>query len=644
MADSTAKKTLLFHYATQGAEQAARAHLQLKREMEDSRIAEQRLQAAGDEHKLSLIGQKEAVIAAARAKQDASAAAKQYAADIKKAKEGTDQAAESVSKWRDVAVKAFTAGGVLAGVGMITGAVKGLVSSIGELVERGVKYDALLKANKISIDAARDATSGLVSDTQLLTAANKISAFGLDIGAEKFAQMSKAAVIAAQSMGGDMTKAVDDLITGLSRGSVMILDNLGITLKLGEVNKEAALALGKTVDQLTDQEKKSALTSAAIDQLVKNTAGLELAQDGLGSAMARGKVAQENLNDEIGRTVASWQIWDKAVNALYATVYHTADALGLLESKFQRLARTMQIGAVVTNSFAQQHADALDKSEAALRQIMNGSDELEAKRRKRELQAMDDAQKAYDARGKKRTKQVKDEYDEQVKEMERFQKRQAQLDKLDVYVRDRSYSREQKQLKDDQKLKEAALQADIERSKKAARVKEEEIKQTERLAATVMQTTINGIIAARSGAEAFRNFLADRARALSAYAVGEAAAEFAKGWGKLGTTWGVPNPGAAAHFASAAGWLGLAGGAAIAGAALQTSGGGGGGGSYAPSASSGPSGSFGGGGGGGGSSDGGTKDGGVSHVTNVYVKGRTGVITRKDLKAFGAKIASGRAA
>ena len=47
-------------------------------------------------------------------------------------------------------------------------------------------------------------------------------------------------------MGQDATKSLDDLITALGRSSPMILDNLGLSVKLGEANEKYAQKLGKT--------------------------------------------------------------------------------------------------------------------------------------------------------------------------------------------------------------------------------------------------------------------------------------------------------------------------------------------------------------------------------------------------------------
>jgi len=86
---------------------------------------------------------------------------------------------------------------------------------------------------------------------------------------------------------------------GIKRASPMILDNLGITLKLGEANEAYAKSLGKTVDELTASEKSMAILNATLE--AGNTL-IEQAGKGARSAVDpydRLKTAMGNLGDTI---------------------------------------------------------------------------------------------------------------------------------------------------------------------------------------------------------------------------------------------------------------------------------------------------------------------------------------------------------
>lgn len=63
-----------------------------------------------------------------------------------------------------------------------------------------------------------------------------------------------------------MTEALDDIVTGLGRGSAQILDNLGIVVNQTEAQEKYAQSVGKTVEQLSEVEKKQALVNAVVAQ------------------------------------------------------------------------------------------------------------------------------------------------------------------------------------------------------------------------------------------------------------------------------------------------------------------------------------------------------------------------------------------
>jgi hypothetical protein len=86
--------------------------------------------------------------------------------------------------------------------------------------------------------------------------------------------LANTARVLGKAMGQDATKSLDDLITALGRSSPMILDNLGLTVKVGEANEAYARKLGKTADALTDGEKKLAFYEAAMEAARVKTAQL----------------------------------------------------------------------------------------------------------------------------------------------------------------------------------------------------------------------------------------------------------------------------------------------------------------------------------------------------------------------------------
>src|SRR5690606_1745971 len=78
-------------------------------------------------------------------------------------------------------------------------------------------------------------------------------------------EVARVATILGRAVGQDATKSVDDLTVALARQSPMILDNLGVKMNLTEATAQYAASLGKTVDALTEEERKLAFASAAME-------------------------------------------------------------------------------------------------------------------------------------------------------------------------------------------------------------------------------------------------------------------------------------------------------------------------------------------------------------------------------------------
>lgn len=70
--------------------------------------------------------------------------------------------------------------------------------------------------------------------------------------------------VQAQATGQSVEFLFNSLVSGIKRGSPLLIDNTGLVLKVGEANEQYAESIGKTVDQLTAQEKQIALLQATL--------------------------------------------------------------------------------------------------------------------------------------------------------------------------------------------------------------------------------------------------------------------------------------------------------------------------------------------------------------------------------------------
>lgn len=221
--------------------------------------------------------------------------------------------------------------GVLGKVGLALGAQQ-LVQfgidaiQVGAVAEQtATRFDSLAVAANTTGDALlkalRSASAGTISDLNLQLAANRAQLLGVASSAREFSTLMAIARDRAQQMGISTTQAFNDLITGLGRGSALILDNLGITVSVTEANATYAAQIGKNVAALTEQEQKQALINAVLTQ-------------GQASLNATGGAIESNAA-KIERLSAMWDNLKASIGgALADGILPTTDAVSGLIGAF----------------------------------------------------------------------------------------------------------------------------------------------------------------------------------------------------------------------------------------------------------------------------------------------------------------------
>jgi phosphoserine phosphatase len=140
------------------------------------------------------------------------------------------------------------------------------------VMQTAESFEMLLKHVGAAPDLLRQlqaASKGTISDMQLsatstlLAGAQGELATALANATPELMEIAKAANKLNPSLG-DTTFLYQSLATGIKRASPLILDNLGLTIRVGEANEAYAKALGKTVDQLTAEEQKQALLNETL--------------------------------------------------------------------------------------------------------------------------------------------------------------------------------------------------------------------------------------------------------------------------------------------------------------------------------------------------------------------------------------------
>ena len=138
----------------------------------------------------------------------------------------------------------------------------------------GISFEILRSKSSEAADTLErtsDLTFGLANKFEMVAATNKALAFGFDLSGQKLDKLMKMSAKTAMVMGTSVEKTFDDLVTGIARGSKMILDNLGIMVDITQINQNYADAIGKNVEMLTEQEKISALTDEVNKKLAVST-------------------------------------------------------------------------------------------------------------------------------------------------------------------------------------------------------------------------------------------------------------------------------------------------------------------------------------------------------------------------------------
>jgi len=153
----------------------------------------------------------------------------------------------------------------------------------------------------------RDASRGTIDDLSLMSGVSTLVAgaskeFGTQL-ANAYPQLIEYAKAASKLNPhlGDTTYMLESIATGLKRGSPMILDNLGLVVKVGEANENWAKQIGKSVSAMTAEDKSMALLNATMsagDRLVEQVGGsTESATD----AFEQLEAAAKNLKMELAR-------------------------------------------------------------------------------------------------------------------------------------------------------------------------------------------------------------------------------------------------------------------------------------------------------------------------------------------------------
>lgn len=141
------------------------------------------------------------------------------------------------------------------------------------ILQTSESFDMLLEKVGVAPDLfnrLKKAAGGTISEMELMSATATLLAgasgeLGTALGeaTPQLMEIARAANKLNPSLG-TTTFLYESLATGIKRASPMILDNLGLTIKVGEANDKLAAQLGKTAEELTAEEQKMALLNETL--------------------------------------------------------------------------------------------------------------------------------------------------------------------------------------------------------------------------------------------------------------------------------------------------------------------------------------------------------------------------------------------
>lgn len=213
-----------------------------------------------------------------------------------------------------LATGTVAAGAAIMTLGVRGSTVKGVKDSFDRLAASvGDTGESILKVTG-------KATKGLISDMDIMASVNKGILLGLPLTSGEMGTLAQTAIVLGKAMKVGPNQAMDDLITGLGRGSPLILDNLGITIDSAKAYEEYGRSIGKSGDKLTDAEKKLAVyrsATVAAAAKVEELGGLHLS---FADRVQIGRVSLENFIDKLSLAVATSPAVNRALEVIGESV------------------------------------------------------------------------------------------------------------------------------------------------------------------------------------------------------------------------------------------------------------------------------------------------------------------------------------
>ncbi len=215
------------------------------------------------------------------------------------------------------------------------GIISGGFSRFKALSEEIINTTSVFSSLKGSIDGARDAVQGTVSDMDLIISKNAAMSAGLELSDGAFADVAKAADAYGDAVGIGAKEAMDSAVNSLASGNVRFLKRIGILVDVKRAEEQYASVVEKTRDNLTEEEKRAAFAAAALQQIHEKNKQLTDSPPTFALVLEQGFFGAKNAWDGLVKSIGQFEppagfIKVLTQMAALARAYHSNSAMAML--------------------------------------------------------------------------------------------------------------------------------------------------------------------------------------------------------------------------------------------------------------------------------------------------------------------------
>ncbi len=156
------------------------------------------------------------------------------------------------------------------------------------------------------IKGIEKSTHGMVDLEDAMSSANKVM-IDFGEGAEKIPELFDIATKASLVYGGSVTENFEKISMAITGGNTRMLKSVGLKVDAASAESKYALALGKTVDTLTEQEKRQATLNAVLAKGKESFKSVDESVTPVTVSLKKLGITIHDIGEEITKNVA--QTW-----------------------------------------------------------------------------------------------------------------------------------------------------------------------------------------------------------------------------------------------------------------------------------------------------------------------------------------------